>query len=917
VARWLEALPTGPSALVIEGEAGIGKTTLWHEALLAARAASCAVLSCRPTEAESALPYAGLSDLFADVPDEVLAELPPPPRRALDVALLRVEDGDPLQRRALAAAVLNILLTWSQSTSMVVAIDDLPWLDQPSVRALHFAMRRIRRGPVGLVVTTRPAGTAVHQLDLSSAVDDAVTRVTVAPLDMGSLDLLLRSHLRTAFLMPVLRRIQETSRGNPFFAIELGRAALDPEVSTSAAEPLAAPSTLTELLGIRLARLPSAVRQVLLAIAGLAHPTVELVAQAAGDVGLKRLGRAVAADVVVLQAGRVRFSHPLLASIVYSQASPEERRLLHRRLAELVDDPDERARHLALGADRPDREVSATVATAGARAARRGAPERAAALMEEAARLTPTGDSVALATRRLDAADYHVAAGETRRARALVEQQLDADEPTSHPRALHRLGTVLLFDGNYTDAEHPLRRAARCVGHDHALRSAIERDLTYVLLQSGRLAPAMAHAEAQLSAAEASHDAVLIAEALDHLCMAKFVCGHGVDSELLDRAIRLDDHVGPAPTLQHPGPGTGRFPLAMTLKWIDQFDAARALMRSLYDEHSEQGDEFGLAMVVFHLGELECWAGNWDAAAQLALHARRLGESTNQGGLVRRALTLDAMVGACCGDPGEARSTALTSLEQCEQARDALGVVRNLKSLGVLELSLERHAEAAEHLQRAVEIEADVGYAPSVLRVVPDAVEALLATDRLEQALPLIDRIAATADDEALPWAAATSARCRGIAHAATSDFARAGELLAEALQEHERLPQPFERARTLLVKGMVERRAKQKRSARDSLEEACRVFDSLGAQRWSVRARREVARTGGRPPAPRALTDGEKRIAELAAAGATNREIATMMFVSEKTVEAHLTHIYRKLGLSSRRELRTWVQTSGEGPEG
>ena len=914
VARWVEAVQAGPSLLVIEGEAGIGKTTLWQEALLAARAASCVVLPCRPTETESVLPYAGLSDLFSDVPDEVLATLPPPQRRALDVALLRVEDGGPLQRRALGAALVNILLTWSQSTSMVVAVDDLQWLDQPSARALEFALRRIHVRPVGLVVTSRTASVAVAQLDLISAVD-AVTRVAVAPLDVPSLDLLLRAHLHTAFLMPVLRRIEETSAGNPFLAIELGRAALDPQVSTSAAEPLAAPSTLTELLGLRVARLPNPVRQVLLAAAALAHPTVEVVAQAAGDAGLKRLGRAVAAGVVAYQDGSVRFTHPLLASVVYSQASPDERRRLHRRLAELVADPDERARHVALGADRPDPEVSATVAVAGARAARRGAPERAAALLEEAARLTPPDDPVALATRRLDAADYHIAAGETSRARALVEQQLGATEPTSRARALHRLGTLLLLDGKFAEAEHPLRQAARGVGSDLALRGAIERDLTYALLQSGRLAPAMAHAEAQLEAAEASEDPVLIAEALDHLCMAKFVCAHRIDSELLARAIRLDDRVGPAPSLQHPGPGTGRFPLAMTLKWIDCFDAARELLRSLYEEHSAQGDERGLAMVLFHLGELECWAGNWDAAAQLALHARQLGERTQQAGILRRSVTLHAMVGAYCGDPDETRSAARTTLEQCERASDALGVIRNLKSLGVLELSLERHQQAAEHLQRAVEIEASVGYAPSVLRVVPDAVEALVAAGRPQQALPLIDRIITTVDDAALPWAAATGARCQAMAHAAIGDFENARELLADSLQQHERLPQPFERARTLLVKGVVERRAKHKRLARDALEEARHVFESLGADRWSERARRELARIGGRPPAPRTLTAGETRVAELAAAGATNREIAAAMFLSDKTVEAHLTHIYRKLGMSSRRELAAWVRTTSESP--
>jgi DNA-binding CsgD family transcriptional regulator len=919
VERWVEVLGSGPSAIVIEGEAGIGKTTLWREAVAAVRDAGHTVVVCRPTAAGLELPYVGLGDLFGVVPDEVLRELPAPQRAALDIALLRAADeGVPLQRRAVAAAVLSTFTIWSRSTPVVVAIDDLQWLDIPSLRALQFAVRRLGREPVGLITASRTGAAPPDRLDLRAAFDaGTVVSLAVTPLRSGALDMLLRAHLGTAFLSPVLRRIEQTSGGNPFFALELGRALLDPETSTSVAEPLAVPSTLVDLLGVRIGRLPASVRQVLLAASALSHPTVPIVTQVVGYAGTKRLERAVAAEVVTTREGVVRFTHPLLASVVYSDASSEERRALHARLAELVADPDERARHLALGADQPDEGVAAAIESAASRAARRGATETAAVLMEHAARLTPRAHRVALERRRLDAADHHIAAGETSHARALLEQALaDAATVQSRARSLHRSGAILMLDGQFAAAETPLQEAVSLVGDDLALRAAIERDIAYALLQAGSPSSAVHHAHSEMSAAEASQDVVLIAEALDHLCMAKFLAGEGLDSDLLARAVALDDQVGPAPPLEHPGPGTGRFPLAMTLKWVDRFDGARELFRSLNEEHAAHGDEAALAVVLFHLGELECWTGNWAAAAHLARQCDELGARTARAGNQRRAVTLQAIVDAYCGDAGTARAEALASLEQCEAANDALGVIRSLKALGVLELSLEEYELAVEHLRRAAELEATAGYHPSVLRVVPDAIEAMVAVGSCDEATKVLRRLQGAASADDLPWVRATGARCRGVIEAADGDLSGARVSLQRAVEEHARLAQPFERARTLLVAGTVERRARQKRASRDALEEARRVFDTLGAQRWVRRASSELARIGGRPPRARELSASERRVAELAAVGHTNREIASAMFLSDKTVESHLTHIYRRTGVESRRQLGGWLRDNPAGPE-
>jgi DNA-binding CsgD family transcriptional regulator len=909
IERWADALALGPSAMIIEGEAGIGKTTLWREAVAAVEQAGHVVIRCRLTAAESELPYVGLGDLFADVPDDVLAALPGPQRAALDVALLRTDEGAPLQRRAVAAAVLSTLVQWSRSRPVVVAIDDLQWFDVPSSRAIQFAVRRLVREPIGFVVASR-TGAAPDRLELRSALPPRATAfLAVSALNVESLDLLLRAHLGTAFLAPVLGRIHETSGGNPYFALELGRALLDPDTSTSAAEPLAVPSTLDDLLGVRIRRLPIVVRQALLAVAALAHPTVDLVSRAVGCPGSRALEGAVTADVLAVQDESVHFTHPLLASVVYTQATSEERRHIHAQLAELVTDPDERARHLGLGVERPEAHVAAAIDAAASRAARRGATETAAVLMEQAARLTPAGDIATAARRRLDAADHHIAAGETLRARALLDQCLTNEGTAgSRARALHRMGTIFLLEGDFVSAATPLQGGLQIVGEDLVLRAAIERDISYALLQSGSPLAAVHHAQAELRAAEASHQSVLVAEALDHLCMATFLSGRGLDADLLTRAIELDDQVGPAPPLDHPGPGTGRFPLAMTLKWTDRFDAARELFRSLYDEHSAQGDEAALAVVLFHLGELECWAGDWPAALQLADRCEELGARTAQNGIQRRAITLHAMVDAYCGDADIACAEARSSLEQCEAASDALGTIRSLKSLGLVKLSLEQYEPAVEYLSRGVELEGAAGYEPSALRLVPDAVEALVGVGRVDDANKLVDRLSASAGGD-VPWARATCARSRGIVEAASGEVDAGRVSLKQSLDEHAHLPQPFERARTLLVAGTIERRARQKRAAREALDEARQLFAALGAQRWVNRATAELARIGGRPPRSRDLSASELRVAELVAEGRTNREIAAAMFVSDKTVEAHLTHIYRKVGVETRRQLSNWLR--------
>jgi predicted ATPase len=332
-------------------------------------------MSCRPTRSETDLPYLGLGDLLAAVPDQVLAELAIPQRNALEIALLRVEaDKHPLQQRAVAVAVLNVLVMMSRTAPLLVAIDDLQWLDGPSRRVLRFAIRRIPRASIGILVAIRSGRTDEDPLELGSAfAPGSLDHLKVGPLNLKALDRLLRWRLHAAFSTATLRRLEQTSGGNPFFALELGRVLLETPTMLDPGQPLPAPSSLTELLGSRLVRLSKVERQVLLVASALARPTADLIlAASTSAAAFDALERAAEDGLIELRGGSIRFTHPLLASVLYSQASAVELRRLHQRLAGLVIDPEERARHLGLSAAAPDEAVATAISQGATRAAKRG-----------------------------------------------------------------------------------------------------------------------------------------------------------------------------------------------------------------------------------------------------------------------------------------------------------------------------------------------------------------------------------------------------------------------------------------------------------------------------------------------------------------------------------------------------------------
>ena len=915
VDQFLREVAAGPAALVLHGEAGIGKTTLWKHAVALASQLPMAVLSCRPTQAESDLPYMGLGDLLAFVPDQILGMLPDPQRRSLEIALLRADAGGALLlQRTVSVAVLNVLRETSRTAPVLVAIDDAHWLDVPSRRVLRFALRRVGDGPIGFLAVTRAGEDDEDVLGLDGIANaEHVRHLTIGPLAPNAVERLVRSRLHGPMASHVVRRLTEASGGNPLFAEELVRTLKDSHDVAELGPPLTIPASLTEALGSRLAGLPKTTRDCLLVAAALSRPTVDLIQLAyrkpAQVIGALAAG--VDAGVIEVRGGSVTFVHPLLAGVVYAQASADGRRTLHAQLAVLVHEPEERARHLGLSAVAPDEAVAAAIAEGGRSAASRGAPDVAETLFEQAARLTPADAAAAAAVRLVDAADQCIALREMPRAKRLLDEAI-ANLRTGpvRARALHRLGRVGALQDGFEAAIPTLMEALHHVGDDVALRVAIERDLTFARVQVGDPSGALPHARAAYQSAMDSGSEGLIAEALDQLCLAEFAAGNSVPGHLLERAIALDAQVGPIPRAQHPGWGSGRVQLAMVLKWSNRFDLARFLLRSLLTAFTERGDEGSLDTVLFHLGELELWAGNWQIVTDFCAAAEDLEARTGQAVVERRTQLLSAMLDEVRGHVDTARSRGEKWLELCEQAADPPGLIRCLKVLGRLELSLHHPARALDYLLRGLAIESRAGYDHGLCRILPEAVDALIEAGRLTEAEIQLQRLETYATKSDRPWAAAAAARCRAMFDAANGDLARAQTGLLQACDLHDRLGEPFERGRSLLALGIVQRRLKRKRDARETLERGLAIFDALGAQTWSQLTRAELGRIGGRAASPHELTSTEARVAQLVAEGLTNREVAASVFLSEKTIETNLTRIYEKLGVESRRQLARKLRT-------
>jgi DNA-binding CsgD family transcriptional regulator len=779
----------------------------------------------------------------------------------------------------LGVASLGALRALAASTTTVLAMDDVQWLDPPSGAVISFALRRLEDDSLAVLLARRSTESSTLELK-----PDEVELVQVEPLSIGALHRVIVDQFGAAYSRPVLRRLHETSGGNPFFALELARALERRGERLHSGDDFPVPSSLEELVSDRLDALSPAGRRTV-AVAGLlARPTTS-------EVGLgPALDEALAAAILERDNDGLAFTHPLLAAAARASLTPEESRSLHAELADLVTDEAERVRHRALAADTPDERAAGAAERAAQAAAARGEHSTAAYLLQLALSVTPPDALESERRRSFQLAHELIALGERDEPLALL-QRLASELPPGGDRSDALLELGLLRDDDLTCAVD-LTREALAEADSDSRRAAAHAGLSGLTLQLGETAVAREHAR---RAVELGSEPGFAANAFAHELLLDTLAGAHVPEEVVQRALRLDKRL--TSNLAYPVP----LSVGLLRMYTDQHDDARGLLRSML-ERLEERVESTLAPRL-HLAELEVRAGRYEEADRQAAEALADAEQRADVTGTHAALYAAALVDAHRGRDEQARARAEQAVALAREAGDWIFECQAVAVLGFLELSLERPAEAVAILEPLARRLVDAGLGdPSVwVGALPSAVEALIAIGELERARPLLATLEAQGAALSGPWTRARAARAAGLLAAAEGRDDDAVAAFEAALGEAEI---PFERGRTLLALGAVQRRMRQRRLARGTLEEAKRIFDELGAELWAEQTAGEIARIGGRAPAADGLTPSEQRIADLVAAGKTIKEVAAILVVTDRTVESTLTRIYRKLDVRSRTEL-------------
>lgn len=892
---FLESARRHPAGMLIEGDAGIGKTTMWNTVVQRAAEAGFVVLTARAGQAESGLAHAAVADLLSAVDPEIVDALPDMQRLAAGRVQLRDHAGGrPADERATAAALLSAVHAAGARAPVLIAIDDVQWLDASSRAVLAFAARRLK-GAVGVVATERTGQQSQERAASWLQVGTGgLARVQVAPMSLGALHSMLSDRLGRRFSRPAIVRIAEASGGNPLYALELARV-MDGDMLRPGVR---LPSTLAEVVGLRVDKLDDDVREVLLVAASVTQPTVDLLAQTLAvraEQVTALLESAEVEGVIAIEGNRVRFTHPLLASGIYDSAAPARRREFHRRLADIQTQPELRARHLALAATVADDATLATLDAAADSARARGAPAAAAELVELAIRLG--GDRV---SRRIRAAEHHYVAGDMPRAAELLDQVTGDLRPgVLRAIALNLRAGVRIFEDDYAGAVVLLERACADAADNDEVRVSSLVALAFAQGMVGAFEDQFASALRAVAVAERAGVPALTSQALTTWVYVRLQAGGGLDGPALRRAVELEGADGDTPI-----PFRASAMQGLALAVTGQLEDADRQLAEIAQRCLHRGAEHDLMAVTGYRTLIAIWRGRFDDAGRLA--ADLLERARQVGGSMALAMSICAAAAAYRGEETQAREFARQALEQGAGHVPLTAWAR--ATLAFLEVSLGEHHRAVEAAEPLMAL-----YRPfSGTEVItgfflPDAAEALIALGRhddAEQMVGALERNGAALDR---PWMLAVGNRCRALLLVAQGDLDGALGAVERAMAEHDRLPMPFERARTQLVMGEVLRRLRRRDAAEQIVREALRQFDGLGSPVWADRARKILARVNGSGRSGSVvLTDSELRIAEHVASGMSNKEVADALYVSVKTVETNLTRVYRKLGIRSRAQLGT-----------
>jgi DNA-binding CsgD family transcriptional regulator len=876
-------------ALVFTGEPGMGKTTLWEAGIAEARDRGLRVLSARPSDAESLHSFGVLTDLFDGIDFGALAGVPAPQRRALEVALLREDPAGPSpEPQAISAGCLSACRALAHDGPLLVAIDDLQWVDAASAGVLAFVTRRLGDAPIRLLLTRRARGPSTLERALEQR---GLEPRDVGPLSLGALRRILFDRLGLSLPRRVLRRIFDASTGNPLFALELGR--LVAERGLDFGEDVPVPDMIEDLLGGRVDGLSPPARRVLIAVALSSDLRAAQLARLCREGAVEE---AIEAGVVILEGDRVRVSHPMIAAVAQGRARRGERRDLHLALANVMEREELRARHLVLAARDPDRHLAATVSAAARAAADRGAAEEAVELADHALRLTPPG-AAERPDRLLGLAEHLLVAGDPHRLSALLSPELD-----SLPEGVLRgRAHLLLYDGgDVTSVDDALVHLDAALAHsadDAALRAvalAKKAECT-ALVSVERIRETERWTEEAFSAARGSRSEVE-RMALYGQGWTRALRGKPVQ-ELVDRFHEVSDaafHLADSPER----------PAAIRAMWRGQMAEARRALERLMALADQRGEAASHAVMRLHLCELELRSGGFGVARGLLDEWGRSPEKAVLVGPIHRRCR--ALLAAGVGLPDEAEDLAAETVEEARRSGLRWDVLEGLRARGMAALMAGRPQAAVGALDEVWEHTGREGVDdPGTFPVAADLVEALAEVGDHGRAGEVIDRLTALAEEQEHPWGLVTARRCWATLRLSIGHDEQAAEELEQSAADYGEMGLRFDRARCLFRLGRTHRRRKKWGAARRMLEEAAGAFEEIGSTGWAGQARAELARVGGRRARPAGeLTPAERDAARLAAQGLSNKEIARRLFVTVGTVEEHLSRAYAKLGVRSRAQL-------------
>jgi DNA-binding CsgD family transcriptional regulator len=895
---WLEAVLDQSQALLLDGPPGIGKTHRWSVIVDAALLGGRRVLRAQPAQAETRLVGSALIDLCDGITDDEIALLPGAQATALSAALLRTDGADVEPNpQAVALAFTSLIRMLSAEAPVLICVDDLQWLDAQTAGVLVFTARRLPPAGVGVLLSlrTEPAKPEPEVVaDLVAALP--VTRWTVPPMDDTDLAFVVRARLGSGVPAAVLRTAIGSSGGNPLYGIEVARALLerDPNDATGAV-PI--PASLTELVMGHLTALPDETRLGLAAASALRKPSLRQLR----ELGIAdSLPAAERAGLIRIYGHDIAFTHPIYAAAAYDVLAPTERMQLHTRLATVVQGDEERARHLALGADEADDTVAAALDLARERALHRGAIHAALDACELSVRATPS-DSPALIERQTRLGQLLFRVGETARARSeLTAAAAAATDSVTRARALHALGRVVNdSEGAYESIPIELQALSLAAG-DIGLQADIHMGLAISYAHDWD--DALVHAETACALLDADPDAdpLKVAAALSAKVGAAFYAGAGADLDACRRAVALEGD-----TVTLPVADRALSVLFYLQMWIDDYDGARKQLKVALDLAEDEGDEPSKCYTLANLANLEFRAGRWDVADQEMAKCVELSTRSQIGVYTRTMRLLEGWLAACRGDIETAFEIADEEIGIGQSVAKAIIEQRGLGLRGFCALARGDATAAAVDLDRYIELfEVPHAREPGLRLLAGDHIEALVGAGRLDDAAAALARMVEPAQRLGRTAVLASAARAEALLLAEQGNAEQAVAAAERSLELYDKVERRFERARALLTKGQVHRRLKQKSLARRELTAALAEFEIIGAAGFAERARSELGRVGLRPAAALDLTETERQIAELTATGLTSAEIATRLFLSTKTVSANLTRIYRKLGVRNRAEL-------------